>query len=423
MAVSVQDPTSNPKGFFGRLKDLVRPKAYAPPQPEQLSLEEILLLTNLSETQRKAIILGAVKRGFTDKPEYLAFALEEMQKDENIGVYACAKFAVEYGMRAKAVQIYIANDLYGEAIDTLLDLGETDTALGLFSHLPRSKGFFSEGRLYEKTAKLAAAQNNGRDVKRLFELALLAYREDSKFEEEAKLAEELNMPNRAIAAYLAGAEKDTHNVIFWYKNAARVTKDSGDAAAANDYLRQAANALIDDKILNSMYAEDILQLGEEIDDPAIIQKAYELRQDYVNAGVTAEKRREDIDGAIANYLKANRIDLAAECALSHNFPEKAVTIYRKREMLSEGLQVALEHSLITEAKEIAKTILGGYGFKINAYKTLVELSEPEEAARLSQEAEIYFAQRGEFKEAAEFSQNPVYLTLAREGRNTNKSVQ
>ncbi len=424
MVVSIQDSTSNSKGFFGRLKGLVRPKTPASPQPEQLSLEEILLLTNLSETQRKAIILGSVKRGITDKPEYLAFALEEMQKDENLGVYACATFAAQHSMRQKAVEIYTSNKLYGDAISTLLDVGELEKALELFPLLPESKGFFSKGKLYERAAEWSSIYCH--DEKRtagLKELALSAYRDDSRWEDEGKLAERWKLPERAIAAYVTGAEKDIHNALFWYRNAARVAKDSNDDTCAKNYLRRAADTLIGDQLLCSLHANDILCLGEEIDDPAIIQKAYELNRDYVNAGIIAEKRREDVDGAIINYLKANRIDLAAECALSHNFPERAVAIYQKKEMLSEGLQVALEHNLITEAKEIAKTILAGYGLKINAYKALVELSAPEEAARLSQEAEIYFAQRGEFKEAAEFSQNPIYLTLTEGCRNTNKSVQ
>src|SRR3989344_6043742 len=312
MVASAQD-----SGLFGKLRKLVSPKIPSPPEPTPLSLEEILNLAPLSETHRKAIISGAVKRRVTDKPEHLTFVLEEMQKDDGVGVYNCAMFAAQHGMRQKAVEIYITNKLYGDAISALLDVKELGKALELFPLLSESKGFFSKGKLYERTAELSSS----------------FFRD----KEEVKLAERWKLPERAIAAYVAGAEKDTHNALFYYRNAARVAKDSNDAAGAEKYLRLAADALIGDTIFNSLNANDILRLGEEINDPAIIQKAYELSHDYIHAGDIAEKRRGDIESAIGNYLKANRLDLAVGCALSHNLPERAVSIYRKNDMLNEGL--------------------------------------------------------------------------------------
>ena len=360
MVASAQD-----SGLFGKLRKLLSPKIPSPPEPTPLSLEEILNLAPLSETHRKAIIRGAVKRGITDKPEYLASVLEEMQKDDQVSVYNCATFAAQHGMRQIAVEIYTANKLYGDAISALFDVGELEQAMELFPLLSESKGFFSKGKLYERAAEWSSIYFRDEErTKSLKELALSAHQEYSRWEEGGKLAERWKMPERAIAAYVAGAEKDTHNALFYYRNAARVAKDSNDAADAEKYLRQAADALIGDTRFNSLNANDILRLGEEINDPAIIQKAYELSHDYIHAGDIAEKRRGDIESAIGNYLKANRLDLAVGCALSHNLPERAVSIYRKNDMLNEGLQLALEHGIIIEAKEIAQTIITGYGDKI-----------------------------------------------------------
>ena len=423
MVASAQD-----SGLFGKLRKLVSPKIPSPPEPTPLSLEEILNLAPLSETHRKAIIRGAVKRGITDKPEYLASVLEEMQKDDGVGVYNCAMFAAQHGMRQIAVEIYTANKLYGDAISALFDVGELEQAMELFPLLSESKGFFSKGKLYERAAEWSSIYFRDEErTKSLKELALSAHQEYSRWEEGGKLAERWKMPERAIAAYVAGAEKDTHNALFYYRNAARVAKDSNDAADAEKYLRQAADALIGDTRFNSLNANDILRLGEEINDPAIIQKAYELSHDYIHAGDIAEKRRGDIESAIGNYLKANRLDLAVGCALSHNLPERAVSIYRKNDMLNEGLQLALEHGIIIEAKEIAQTIITGYGDKIHGYRALEKLSAPDEANRISLEAELHFAREGRFKEAAEFSQDETrknaYLILAERCGYLNKSVQ
>ncbi len=426
MVASTQD-----SGFFGKLRRLVNPKALSLPESKPLSLEEILDVAPLSETQRKAVILGAVKRGITDKPEYLASVLEEMQKEDKMDVYKCATFAAQHGMRQKAIEIYTTNKLYGDAISALLDVGELDQAMELFPRLSESKGFFSKGRLYERAAEWSSHHSRDEEsTKGLREKALSAHREDSRWEEEGKLAERWKMPERAIAAYLAGAEKDTRNALFYYRHAARVAKDSNDAAGAEKYLRQAADTLMGDTIFNSVNAHDILRLGEEINDPAIIQKAYELSHDYLHAGNIAEKRRGDVEGAISNYLKANGLDLAVECALSHNLPERAVTIYLSGGMQEEGLQLALKYGMITKAKEIAQAIIAGYGDKFQGYKALEELSAPKEANCISLEAELHFAREGRFKEAAEFSElrqdnrsRDAYLLLAAKCGYLNKSVQ